>query len=209
MRSKEASTRIIYVRHGQTDFPLDRIYNDDAEDPQLNAAGVEQARHAAGLLHKTKVDLICGSPSNRAWATAQAIAQTTSAPLEANTALKERRFGIWDGLFFDEIERNYPDLYQQWKQNPSAFKPEGGESVYDLLDRVKAVIDGLIEQHKGKTIVVVSHVGPIRVCLTAALQMPVELYRQLTIDYASLSRVDYGRSQNNFVYMNISSKGLG
>lgn len=216
MRSKEPSTRIIYVRHGKTDFPLDRIYCDNAdiaesnglgnksEDPPLNAEGINQAEYAAELLRNLKVDLICTSPSARTRMTADAIARSTGAPLQENVALKERRFGIWEGLYFHEIENGYPTEHQQWKQNPTAFKPQNGESVYDLLARVKTVINELIVTHAGKTVVVVSHVGPIRACLADALKMPLELHRQLTIDYASLSRMDYGKSQNNFHYMNIS-----
>lgn len=208
MRSKEPSTRIIYVRHGKTDFPLDRIYCDDKEDPALNADGIKQAGYAAGLLRSAKIDLICTSPSTRTRMTADAIATATGVPLQENAALKERRFGIWEGLYFNEIESGYPAEYQQWKQNPTAFKPQGGESFHDLLARVKTVIDNLLATHAGKTIVIVSHVGPIRACLADALKMPLELHRQLTVDYASISRVDYGKSQNNFIYMNISSKGI-
>ena len=221
MRSKEPSTRIIYVRHGKTDFPLDRIYCDSpiiaggnglgnkGEDPALNADGINQAAYAADLLRNIKIDLICTSPSARTRMTADAIAASTGAPLQENATLKERRFGIWEGLYFNEIESGYPAEHQQWKQNPTAFAPEGGESMYELLARVKTVINDLITTHAGKTIAVVSHVGPIRVCLADALKMPLELHRQLTIDYASLSRMDYGKSQNNFHYMNISKQKLG
>lgn len=212
MRSKEPSTRIIYVRHGKTDFPLDRIYCDTvgnkSEDPPLNADGLSQAAYAADLLRNVKIDLICASPSARTRMTADAIAISTGAPLQENAALKERRFGIWEGLYFNEIESGYPTEHQQWKKNPTAFAPEGGESMYDLLARVKTVINELIATHAGKTIAVVSHVGPIRVCLADALKMPLELHRQLTIDYASLSRMDYGKSQNNFHYMNISKQKI-
>ena len=162
MRSKEPSTRIIYVRHGKTDFPLDRIYCDTqgakSEDPPLNADGLSQATYAADLLHNVKIDLICTSPSARTRMTADAIAASTGAPLQENIALKERRFGIWEGLYFNEIENGYPAEHQQWKQNPTAFAPEGGESMYDLLARVKTVINDLITTHAGKTIAMVSHV---------------------------------------------------
>ena len=220
MRSKEPSTRIIYVRHGKTDFPLDRIYCDTgviaggnglgskSEDPPLNADGISQAAYAAELLRNLKIDLICASPSARTRMTADAIAASTGAPLQENTLLKERRFGIWEGLYFNEIENGYPTEHQQWKQNPTAFKPQDGESMYDLLARVKTVINGLIVTHAGKTIAVVSHVGPIRACLADALKMPLEMHRQLTIDYASISRMDYGKSQNNFHYMNISKQKI-
>ncbi|NOY62940.1 MAG: histidine phosphatase family protein [Gammaproteobacteria bacterium] len=202
MREKEKSTQIIYVRHGVTDFPLDRIYCDDREDPALNELGVAQAQQAALRLKETQIDLIVASPYLRTRMTAEAIAQATGAPLEFNKALRERGFGIWDGLYFNEIETGYPEDFLRWKQNPADFKPENGESVHDLLRRVSSVISDITTHHKGKCVAVVAHVGPIRACLCDALNIPIKHYRQLCVDYASSSRVDYGKSQNNFIYMN-------
>jgi len=203
MREKEPTTSIIYVRHGKTDFPTDRIYCDDREDPPLNADGVTQARSAAELLGSQAVDVICTSPSSRTRMTAESIARGAGALVIEDADLRERRFGLWDGLTFAQIAEQYSEAYQAWRQDPVHYTPEGGETIEDLVRRVTAVVQKLVGEYAGKTIVVVSHVGPIRVGLTEALKIPVQWYRQLRIDYGSLTRVDYGASQNNLVYANL------
>ena len=204
MREKELSTRVIYVRHGRTDYPTDRIYCDDREDPPLNAEGREQARAAGELLRSQSVDVIYTSPSCRTRMTADAIAGLVKVPVIEEASLRERPFGLWDGLSFAEIAEQYAEAYQLWRQDPVHYTPQGGETIEDLLGRVTGTVQRLITEHYGKTIAVVSHVGPIRVCLTAALNIPVQWYRQLRIDYGSLTRVEYGKSQNNLVYANLS-----
>ncbi len=202
MREKEAATRIIFVRHGVTDFPIDRIYCDDSEDPELNREGVIQAEQAAEFLSSVNVAAIVASPLARTQATADIIAQRLGLTVNEDKRLVERRFGMWEGLYFNEIEKQYPELFLEWKCNQAEFKPEGGESVFDLLGRVTGVIDEVRQQFLGKTVLVVSHVGPIRVLLVDALGLSVKAYRQIGLDYASISCVDYGVSQNNLILHN-------
>ncbi len=206
MREKEKNTTIIFVRHGQADFPHDRLYCDEREDPPLTEEGLSQAQRTAALLEGQSIDLIYSSPMLRTRTTAEQISARCKAQIIFNPRLKERPFGIWDGLFFDEIARDYPEQFRSWKKDPVSFVPEGGETINAHMDRVQTALQQIIDAHRGQRIVVVSHVGPIRMCLTDALQMPLASYRRLTIDYASLSRVDYGSKQNNLVYMNISGK---
>ena len=203
MREKEVTTRVIYVRHGKTDFPTDRIYCDDREDPILNEQGLDQARAAGRLLRLQSVDVIYSSPSSRTCMTADEIAHIVGAPVIKDSSLYERRFGVWEGLYFSEISQKYADAYQAWRQDPVHFTPEGGETIDGLLGRVISATERFIGAHQGKTILIVSHVGPIRVCLTHALKIPLQWYRQLRIDYGSLTRVDYGRSQNNLIFANM------
>ena len=204
MRDKEPSTNIIFVRHGITDFPRNRLYCDDVEDPSLNEQGLLQAQSAANMLQDLPVDMIVASPMKRTFMTAEAISKKTKVQIQIDPALKERPFGIWDGLYFDAIERDFPDEYRAWKKNPATFFPEGGESIIDLLTRVTNALDEIMAKYHGQTVVVVSHVGPIRVLISQALGMPIEKYRQLNIDYGSLTRIDYGKHQNNLVYLNRS-----
>ena len=190
------------MRHGVTDFPKDRLYCDEKEDPELNTQGMRQAQMAADMLQDVGVDTIYASPLKRTFMTAEAIARSTNVQVQTEPALKERPFGIWDGLYFDAIERDFPDEYRDWKRNPATFVPQGGESIFDTLKRVQNSLDQIIKLHHGQTIVVVSHVGPIRVLVSQSLDMPIEKYRQLNIDYGSLTRVDYGKRQNNLIYLN-------
>jgi probable phosphoglycerate mutase len=207
MREKEKTTGVIFVRHGQADFPNNRLYCDDREDPPLTADGIGHARHAAELLAGQPIDAIYASPTLRTRTTAEAVADTTRAQLRFNDKLKERPFGIWDGLYFEDIARDFPREFQEWKRDPINFVPEGGETIHDHMTRVRGALDAIIAEHPAQLIVIVAHVGPIRVLLTEALSMPLAAYRRLTIDYGSLTRVDYGRQQNNLVYLNYYHRG--
>lgn len=202
MRSKEASTNIIFVRHGKTDFPLDRIYCDTREDPALNVEGIYQAKSTAVSLRSQGISKIYASPAKRTQMTASEISEVTGLPVETDANWIERRFGIWEGLYFHEIEEQYPDLYSKWKQDNVGFTPENGETIGDVGARLSKSLDRLIEQHRGETIAIVSHVGPIRICLCHSLNTPIENYRQIRVDYASQSRVDYGVSRNNLLRIN-------
>ncbi len=202
MRSREPSTNIIFLRHGEPAFDSNRIYCDEMEDPQLTPRGVMQAKSAAVALAEEEVAAIYASPSARTQATADELAQVKGLRVQHMTDLMERRFGIWEGLYFDEIEERYPDAYRAWKRDPINFTPEGGETIDDLRNRLAAQLVEIIGRHQGETVVIVGHVGPIRVCVTDAFQMPIEQYRQLRIDHASLTRIDYGTTRNNLIYLN-------
>ena len=202
MRSKESSTNVIFVRHGKTDFPLDRIYCDEVEDPGLNTEGVFQAKSAAVSLKSQNISKIYASPAKRTQMTAREISEVTGLPVETNSNWIERRFGIWEGLYFHEIEKQYPELYTKWKQDNVGFTPENGETIKDVEFRLNESLNEIITKHRGETIAIVSHVGPIRICLCQSLSIPIENYRQIRVDYASMSRVDYGLTRNNLISVN-------
>lgn len=202
MREKEKTTGVTFVRHGQADFPGKRLYCDEREDPGLTERGQAQARLAGAMLAGQPVDIVYASPMQRTRATAAAIIEATGAPLQIDDQLKERPFGIWDGLYFDDIARDYPEDFKAWKQDPVYFVPAGGEAINDHMSRVTGALRRIVAKHPGQSIVIVAHVGPIRMCLTEALSMPLAAYRRLTIDYGSLSRVEYGEQQNNLIYLN-------
>jgi len=202
MREKEKSTRVIYVRHGKPDFPHDRLYCDEREDPVLTEEGLKQAEAAAQLLKAEAVDAVYVSPMQRTRMTAQPIIDALNVPFHVDAQLKERPFGIWDGMYFDDIQRDFPDEFKAWKRDPVGFVPEGGETIQDHRVRITDAVQEIIARHPGGVVVIVMHVGPIRMCVTDALQMPLAAYRQLTVDYGSLTRIDYGRRQNNLIYLN-------
>jgi len=202
MRTKEKSTTVYFIRHGQTDFPNDRIYCDDREDPDLNLAGQAHAKFAALYLRSTPIDAIYASPARRTFATAEQVAQIVGRPIELEPKLRERRFGEWDGLYFKEIEERHPDTYQAWKKDPVNFTPTGGETVPELQLRVVAAVQNIVGKHSGQTLVVVTHVGPIRALVSHAFQIPLSQHRQLRIDYGSVTRIDYGQTLNNLVFLN-------
>ena len=206
MREKEAGTRIIYVRHGQTDFPIDRIYCDGEEDPSLNAEGLAQAGQAAEFLAGFQVGKVYASPCARTLETAEIVAGRHGLSINPVESLLERQFGSWDGLYFHEIEKRYPVEYASWKRDQAGFVPEGGESVYDLRDRLQPALKDIVADNHGQLVVVVAHVGPIRVLVAEAMGMGLSSYRQLRIDPASATLIDYGKTQNNLVFLNFHDR---
>ncbi len=202
MRSKETSTSVYFVRHGQTDFPTDRIYCDALEDPPLNSQGSLQAKSTTDFFKGMEIDALYASPTARTMATAKAIAERLEVPIRCMDVLQERDFGVWNGLFFDQIEAQFPDQYRQWKKDKVGYTPTGGETIVDVQVRVFNAIRSIIDNHQGQRVIIVSHVGPIRLWLTGAIEIPLAQYRQLTVDYASVSQVDYGERYNNLRFAN-------
>ncbi len=202
MRTKEKSTNIYFLRHGQTDYPSNRIYCDDKEDPGLNSSGIYQAKCAAIALKNVGISKIYASPAKRTQMTAREFSDISELPIHTLPAWVERKFGIWEGLYFNEIEENYPEEYLKWKQNPVGYTPEAGETIEDVGYRLSQSLAELTKAHQGENILLVTHTGPIRVSLCASLAIPIENYRQIRVDYASISRVDYGETRNNIIRIN-------
>lgn len=200
MRVKEPSTSIIFVRHGSTDFPEDQVYKGD-NGPQLNTDGQMQAQRLGEWIKGDSITAVFVSPSRRTLETANPIVKSLSLEYKIMDELKERDFGIWEGLTFSEIESQYPEGLKKWKEDPISYTPEGGESIIDLQKRVNNVVQGVVQQFKGKKIVVVAHMGPIRVAISLALQIPLTNYRHVQIHPGSATRIDYGITAANLIYL--------
>ncbi|MDH5257189.1 MAG: histidine phosphatase family protein [Gammaproteobacteria bacterium] len=202
MRTKEKSTNITFLRHGQTDFPTNRIYCDDIEDPELNENGLNQAKSAANTLKAQNIRKIYCSPAKRTMMTAKEVVDVTGAELEIVPDWVERRFGKWEGMYFKEVEETFSDEYLLWKQDMVNYTPEGGETINDVKARLAKSLSTIRSKHINENILIVTHVGPIRISLCQAMSIPLQNYRQIRIDYASMSRVDYGETMNNLIFLN-------
>ncbi len=209
MREKEPSTDLYLCRHGETDFPLDRIYCDEREDPPLNENGRRQAEALAQGLAGEGLAAVYASPVARTRQTAEAVAAAAGCEVILVPELVERRFGVWEGLTFDQIRAGDPDGFRAWKADQAGYAPAGGETAHQLAERVCPAIEAILARHPGERIAVVSHVGPLRVYLAQTLGLPLERYRWITLDYASATRLDVDRGQRNLRYLNRVFYGRG
>lgn len=206
MRVKEPATEVIYIRHGSTDFPEDRIYKDN-NGPHLNREGIEQAKKLAEWLRDEEIAAILVSPSNRTIETARAVSEVLGIEYAILEDLKERSFGIWEGLTFSEIENQYGEELKKWKKDPVNYTPEGGETIIDLQKRINSVVQDVIEGFKGRKVLIVTHMGPIRVAVVQALSIPLLNYRHLQIHPGSATRIDYGITAANLAYLSVLPGG--
>jgi probable phosphoglycerate mutase len=186
-------TRLVLLRHGQTELSVERRYSGRGDVP-LTALGVEQAAAAAkriaAVVGVDTTTPIVSSPLGRATATAAAVADATGGRVEVLDGLVEADFGAWEGLTFAEAAERDPALHRHWCADP-AVAPPGGESFDMAHRRVRRARDELIATHGAATVVVVSHVTPIKTLLRMGLDAGPSLMFRLHLDLASLSVVDF------------------
>ena len=186
------TTRLILVRHGETIANREYRYIGARDDP-LTEHGQTQALQLAEALAVLPVAAVYSSPLQRAYNTALPIAARHELEVQTLDDLRESNFGTWEGLSHAEVVARSPEDAQQlhtWEQNASVAPP-GGESFEAMQERVCAVVDRLAQAHPDQTIVLVSHVGPIKVLLCAALGAPFSSALRIFLDPATISVVDW------------------
>jgi probable phosphoglycerate mutase len=180
-----ARTTTLLLRHGQTELSAERRFAGRGDAP-LTSAGLQQAAAAAArLAERGDIDAVVTSPLRRALRTAEAVAGAAGVPLEVDSDLVETDFGDWEGLTFGEVLARWPDEMAAWQADASAAPP-GGESFAAVAKRVGVALDRLLMDRKGQTIVVVSHVTPIKTLVCRALLAPPAAMFRMHLDVAAL-----------------------
>jgi probable phosphoglycerate mutase len=182
-------TRLVLVRHGSTEHSLERRFSGRNELP-LSEIGESQAARLAMRARRWSPDVIVSSPLVRCTQTADVIAERVGLPVEVVADLVEIDFGAWEGLTMAEAAATDAEALTAWYEKPDTAPP-GGESFEAAAQRVLRARDALLVAHSGKTVVVVTHVTPIKLLVQDALDAPrIALFR-LHLDPASVSVVDY------------------
>jgi probable phosphoglycerate mutase len=184
-------TRLLLVRHGQTELSVERRYSGRGEVP-LTEVGERQAKAVAGRVAGMVEagTAVVSSPLGRARQTAAAIAEAVASPVEVADGLVETDFGAWERLTFAQAAARDPQLHGRWLADPSVPAPDG-ESFDAVHRRVRRVRDDLVARIGGGSAVVVSHVTPIKSLLRMGLDVGPSLLFRLHLDLASLSIVEF------------------
>ncbi len=180
--------RLILIRHAETDYSSQNRYC-GFSNPSLNDKGIWQSQKLAANLKEVRIDKIYSSDLVRAYQTAKIIFGNNS--IEKTVGLREMNFGLFEGLKYEQIIEKYPELYIDWIDNPEKVKTPNGEGLRDLSKRVEKRLSLILSQHKGKTLAVVTHSGPIRVVLCKALKFELKMFRQIEQQLGALNIIDY------------------
>ncbi|WP_260612780.1 bifunctional RNase H/acid phosphatase, partial [Streptomyces sp. WAC08401] len=188
-----APATFVLLRHGETPLtPQKRFSGSGGSDPSLSAAGREQAEKvAASLARRGTVQAIVASPLARTRETAGIVAARLGLEVAVEDGLRETDFGAWEGLTFGEVRERYPDDLNAWLSSPDAEPTGGGESFAATGARVAATRDRLVAAYAGRTVLLVSHVTPIKTFVRLALGAPPESLFRMELSAASLSAVAY------------------
>ncbi|MFD6532821.1 bifunctional RNase H/acid phosphatase [Streptomyces sp. NPDC060184] len=186
-----APATFLLLRHGETALtPEKRFSGSGGTDPELSATGREQAeRAAAHFAALGTVQEIVSSPLRRCRETAGAVAARLGLDVTIDEGLRETDFGAWEGLSFAEVRERYGSDLTTWLTDPRAEPTGGGESFVEVADRVAVARDRLAAAYAGRTVLLVSHVTPIKTLVRLALGAPPESMFRMELAAASLSEV--------------------
>jgi probable phosphoglycerate mutase len=183
------TTRIIAVRHGETAWNVDARIQGQL-DIALNDNGQWQARQVGLALAEEPVAAVYSSDLQRAWHTAQRIAESAGAALHADQDLRERRFGLFEGRTFREVEQAWPEHAQAWRKRvPHWSPPEGGESLQAVRERVENTVHRIASRHPGELIVLVAHGGVLDAIYRMATRQAIDAPRTWQLPNAAINRL--------------------
>lgn len=184
--------RLFLIRHGETAANREMRYVGTSDVP-LSEAGCGQAEGLAATLSGLPVAAVYASPLRRAQETGGRIAVALGLALSTSAGLAEQSFGDWEGLTRAEVlARGDGDPLHRWEGDPG-LAPPGGESLAAVQARIVGLVEELAAAHAdGAWLALVSHVGPIKALLCAALGAPLATARRFFLDPGTVSVVDWG-----------------
>ncbi|HEY3426968.1 MAG TPA: alpha-ribazole phosphatase [Negativicutes bacterium] len=183
-------TKLILVRHGQTVWNVEMKYQGHS-DIALTEKGVQQAELVANRLANEKINAVYASDLSRAFQTAEKIARKFTLPVTSLPDLREISFGKWEGLTYDGIYKEWPDVMNKLFTHPDEVQIPGGETFRQVKERASQAIEKLVAKHPDETIAVVSHGGTIRTILCAILDIHLNHVWNIVQDNTAVNIINY------------------
>ena len=200
--AKNEVTRVILVRHGETDYVLKEIYQGVLDIP-LNATGIKQAEMLAESLKNEKIDVFIASPLKRAYLTTEKCATLHGQKIAyTDDRLKELNYGDWAGQAEKDIAKKYPEMAKAWKETPWRVTFPNGENIRELANRYRAAIEDAVKKYPGKTIFIGAHSKGNMAFICDALELGIMHYSQFKQDTTCVNVLEYKDGQWKLLLMN-------
>jgi len=193
--------RLILTRHGETSWNAKRRYQGQTDVP-LSDVGRRQAAALSRRLALREIHAIYVSDLQRAFETAQIIAEPHGLSPVVAPCLREISFGDWEGLTYDEVQARDPENLAAWLSTPVDVAPAHGETMSQVAERVKPLLDTLVRDHQGQTVLWVTHGGLLRILLCLLLELPLRSHWKLRMDNTALSELEIYDNGAILNYMN-------
>jgi broad specificity phosphatase PhoE/ribonuclease HI len=187
-------TTLVLVRHGVTPHTVEKRFSGGlaSANPGLSDEGRDQIRAAAAWLSPLaeRVDAVIASPVRRTLESAEILAEALGKSVEVEPGFAEMEFGSWDGMTFLEVAERRPDELNAWLGSLDVGAG-GGESFRVVEKRVLDGLQRVLDAHAGKTVVIVSHVTPIKTLVAHAVDAPLEAVFRMELSPASVSVLSF------------------
>jgi probable phosphoglycerate mutase len=186
-----STTRLYLIRHGATSLSAEDRFSGGTE-VDLSEEGRWQAACLAKRLADDSIAAFYCSPMRRTVETATIIAQPFGMTPQRREGLREIHHGRWETMSRADVERQYPQEYAAWQEDPFTFAPEGGESGVMVMARALPVIREIVSRHSGEHVAVVSHKATLRLLISSLLGFDARGYRdRLDQSPACLNILDF------------------
>ncbi len=182
-------TKIYFIRHGETSWNVEKRYQ-GWTDIELSEVGVKQAKLLGERFKNINVDKIYASPLKRAFETARQIGENTGVDVVIDESFKEINFGEWEGGTISELTEKYGDEYLKFFNTPWATTFPGDGSFKNIESRMAKGIDRILKEDKGKSIVIVSHGGLLKILLLYVMGLPEDFYKKVWLDNTAVSLIE-------------------
>ncbi len=187
----EKHNRLFLVRHGQV-VGFDQLLANGHTDVDITEVGKIQMESLAERLRLVNIQAIYSSDLKRAETGARILGRYHDVIHHIGPELRELYFGDWEGMSMAEINDSYPGELERRRKDIKNFRPPGGgESMLDLSERVIPCFQKILEEQKGKEILIVAHGGVNRVILCNALGLDLMNIFNIQQDYGCLNIIDY------------------
>jgi broad specificity phosphatase PhoE len=180
--------KLILIRHGETDKNLQGKMHEAGDEEALNSTGIKQIELAAKALEKYSPQAVYTSKEKRAKASAFIIAKHFDLPVNEIEGMRERNWGVYCGKSWEELG---PILEKMSLEERYNFVPPEGESWQAFEQRLTAAIKNILAENADRTVVIVSHMGAIRVLMPFLLGAPKEESFKYEPENASISIFDH------------------
>jgi ribonuclease H / adenosylcobalamin/alpha-ribazole phosphatase len=189
-------TTTLLLRHGETEHTVRKLFSGSGGvDPPLAPSGTAQAAAAAAALTERGITAVVSSPMRRTRETAEIVAAAIGLPVREIDELRECAFGEWEGHTFAEVRERWPDELAAWLSSPSVTPP-GGESFDAVGRRVRRARDMVLARHPEGTVLLVSHVTPIKTLVRVSLGAPAASLYRMELSPASLTEIQWYSNGN-------------
>ena len=199
---KIVTTKLILIRHGETDWNHQKRYC-SFTDVDLNKHGFVQAEKLSKRMAGEKIRKVYSSNLKRAISFSEKA--FNGIPKEILPGLKEFCFGAFEGLTYQELMGKYPHIYSRWLENPQETRIPEGDDLTDFAKKVKSIIETIVSENPDSTIAIVTHGGTLRVVAADVLGLELKEIQQIKISSASISIVEYEAGRINSHFFNDTS----
>lgn len=197
-------TTILLVRHGQTESNVTGFYMGRSNE-DLNDTGYAQAHSLSSRLASLPIASVYTSPIRRAYTTAVILAKPHNLKVKVLDDLSEIQLGDWQGLHQEEISQRWPELWKQWRADPSESAMPNGESFKQVTERAIRAFDTVAATEQGRQAVIVTHEIVIKGLVAHVLGVPNSIYRRFEIKSASLSVIRLINGKTELIMLNDTS----